>query len=359
MDTPLSIIAELEDAVGGASPEKCAETLRRTTDLFLREAERLTDVQIAVFDGVLLQLIKTIETKAKAELSRRLASHVKAPVELVRHLAYDDEITVAEPVLSQSPQLSDDDLIAVANLKSQQHLLAIANRGTLNEPLTDILVSRGNRNVKYRLAGNDRARFSNAGFTELIDSASTDDSLTLKICQRIDLPPRLLRRLLSKATAAVRARLLAVAPIETRDLIQQLLSDIASEVYREIAPKRDFGSALATINALREKGTLNAATLLAFAGARSYEETVAALGALCSTSVEMLEPLVTTTDGLLVVCRAARLNWTSAKALLESWTLRPAMTEAAVQRAKQDFFKLSEASAQRTLSFWKACVRLA
>lgn len=359
MDASQSIIAELEDAIGGASLDKRADTLRRATDLFLREAERLTEAQIAVFDHLLVHLIKTIETKARAELSRRLASEAKAPVELLRQLAHDDEIAVAEPVLTQSPRLSNDALIEIASCKSQQHLSAISSRRTLDEPVTDVLASRGDRNVKYRLAGNAGARFSDAGFTALVDSAGTDDSLTVKIGQRIDLPPRLLHRLLSKATAAVRARLLAVAPAETRDVIQQLLSDIAGEMYREIAPARDFGSALTTINTLREQGALNEATLLAFANARSYEDTVAALGALCSTSVEVLEPLITSTEGLLVVCRAARLNWETAKALLESWMLRPAMTKADVLRAKQDFFKLSESSAQRTLGFWKARVRVA
>lgn len=354
-----SIIAELEDAISGTSPEKRADTLRRATDLFLSQADRLTEAQIAIFDHLLVHLIKTIETKAKTELSRRLAPVANAPIELVRQLARDDEIAVAEPVLSQSSRLTNDDLIEVANCKSQQHLLAISERRALDEPVTDMLMRRGDRPVKYKLTGNPGAQFSEAGFSTLVDSASNDESLTVKIGQRIDLPPRLLRRLLFKATAAVRARLLTVAPAETRHVIQQLLSDIAGEVYQEIARSRDFGQAVAMISVLQQRGALNERSLLAFAKARSYEETVAALGALCSTSVEFVEPLITSTDGLLVVCRAARLNWATAKALLEGWILRPALTEAELLRAKQDFFKLSEASAQRTLGYWKARVAVA
>jgi uncharacterized protein (DUF2336 family) len=353
MDTSQSIIAELEDAIRDGSPDKRAETLRRATDLFLSEAARLTESQISVFDDVLTHLIKKIETKAKAELSLCLAPLDKAPIELIRQLARDDEIAVAEPVLAQSPRLTNNDLIEVAKNKSQQHLLAITGRSELEEPVTDVLVSRGNRDVKYKLAGNAGARFSETGFTSLVNSAENDESLTERIGLRIDLPPRLLRPLLLKATAAVRARLVAVAPAETRDVIQQMVSEISKEVYLEIAPARDFSQALETINSMQKQGSLNEATLLAFANARSYEETVAALGALCSTSVEFIEPLITSTDGLLVVCKAARLNWLTAKALLQDWILRRAITESAETIAEKDYFKLSEASAQRTLGFWK------
>jgi len=354
MSIPQSIIAELEDAIGKGPPEKRVETLRRATDLFLREAERLTEAQITVFDNVLMHLIKEIESKAKAELSRRLAAVDKAPIEVIRYLARDDDITVAEPVLARSKRLTNDDLVAVAKDQSQQHLLAITRRSSLEEPVTDVLTSRGNREVKYLLAGNAGARFSESGLARLVDGARNDDGLTEKIGLRIDLPPRLLRQLLSKATAAVRARLLAAAPAETRATIQQVLSQISNEVYREIATPRDFSRALETINCMQRQGTLNEATLLAFANARSYEETVAALGVLCSTSVEFLEPLITSTEGLLVTCKAARLSWLAVKGLLEGWILRQTITVSELSRAQDDYSKLSEASAQRTLGFWKA-----
>lgn len=354
MSTTQSIIAELEDAIGNGPPEKRVETLKRAADLFLREAERLTESQIAIFDNVLLHLIKKIEAKAKAELSRRLAAVDKAPIEVIRHLAQDDDITVAEPVLAESTRLTNDDLIAVAKSKSQQHLLAITKRSRLEESVTDVLTSRGNREVKYGLAGNNGAQFSESGFASLVNSAENDDDLTERIGLRVDLPPRLLRRLLSKATAAVRARLLAAAPAETRDTIQQVLLQISNEIYREIAPARDFSEALEIINSMQKQGTLNEATLLAFANAHSYEETVAALGALCSTSVELLEPLITSTEGLLVACKAAKLSWAAVKGLLEGWILRQTVTVSELSRAKDDYYKLSEASAQRTLGFWKA-----
>ena len=56
------LISELEDAVRRGSQEKRAETLKRVTDLFLGGHERLTELQIQVFDDVLGLLIARMES---------------------------------------------------------------------------------------------------------------------------------------------------------------------------------------------------------------------------------------------------------------------------------------------------------
>src|SRR5258708_25061505 len=100
-----SIIAELEDAVRGGSSAKRVETLRQVTDLFLHDGGRLNDDQVKVFDDVLCLLIARVESKARAELGHRLAPVDYAPLEVIQHLARDEEITVAGSVLAQSSRL--------------------------------------------------------------------------------------------------------------------------------------------------------------------------------------------------------------------------------------------------------------
>jgi hypothetical protein len=99
MDISPSLIAELEDSIRSGSKDKRVDSLRRITDLFVADADRLNDQQIDVFDDVLGHLIKRIEGKALAELSRRLGPINNAPIEVVRRLARDDNIAVAEPIL--------------------------------------------------------------------------------------------------------------------------------------------------------------------------------------------------------------------------------------------------------------------
>ena len=68
-----SIIAELEDAVRDGTSAKRVQTLRRVTDLFLNDGDRLNDEQVKVFDDVLCHLVARVETRVKAELGARLA----------------------------------------------------------------------------------------------------------------------------------------------------------------------------------------------------------------------------------------------------------------------------------------------
>src|SRR5229473_149799 len=100
-----SLIVEIEMAVKDDQLENRTKTLRRITDLFLNDADRLTDDQIKVFDDVLCLLIRRIEGKALAELSRRLAPVDNSPIEVIRRLARDEDIDVAGPVLEQSRRL--------------------------------------------------------------------------------------------------------------------------------------------------------------------------------------------------------------------------------------------------------------
>jgi uncharacterized protein (DUF2336 family) len=353
-----SVLGELEDAIKSGSQEQRVQTLRRITDLFLSGADRFNDPQIELFDDVLCHLIKTIETKAMAELSSRLAPVDNAPIEVIRQLARDEEIAVAGPVLTQSARLTTSDLLEIAGTKGNDHLLAISGRSELDETLTDVLLDRGAGDVRHMLAGNGGARFSEAGFTTLVNAAEADDSLAEKICSRLDLPVRLLRDLLLKATEAVRGRLFAVAPLEAKAEIEQVLTRISSEVGQEAAAPRDFKLAIQTVASMQERGTLNEATLAAFATERKYEEVVAALSALCSVSVDMIAPLMKSIryDGLLVACKAAELRWATVAAILQGRAVRHSVTEAELSGAKGEYLRLSQSSAQRTFRFWKVRV---
>src|SRR5271156_5969993 len=102
MEAGHSLISELEDAIQSGSKDKRVDSLRRITDLFVADADRLNDQQIEVFDDVLSHLIKRIEGRALAELSGRLAPISNAPIDVVSRLARDDDIAVAEPILKQS-----------------------------------------------------------------------------------------------------------------------------------------------------------------------------------------------------------------------------------------------------------------
>ena len=69
----LAIVDEVEAAINTGSAEKRLETIHRVTDLFLSSAVKLNSEQIELFDNVLERLIKTIELRAIADISARIA----------------------------------------------------------------------------------------------------------------------------------------------------------------------------------------------------------------------------------------------------------------------------------------------
>jgi uncharacterized protein (DUF2336 family) len=349
-----SLIAELEEAVHSHSAEKRLETLRRVTDLFLHDADRLNDQQIGVFDDVLVTLIERIETKALAELSSRLAPVSTAPIEVIRRLARNDEIKVAGPVLAQSPRLTARDLIEVAETKGQSHLLAISGRTELEESVTDVLLSRGNREVATRLVTNSGARFSETGFEKLVEAGETDASFAEKVGLRLDLPPQLMCELLVRATESVRSRLLAKASAENRDEIRRVLGTISSQVSQEAIAPRDFGQASELVQSMQKTGQLNEAALLQFANEGKYEEMVAALSLLCAASIEIIKPIMKNTrpDGLLIPCKAADLKWPTVCAILKNRFAHHSISDEDLATCKSQFFTLTKATAQRALRFW-------
>src|SRR5687768_3640359 len=102
MTVPASLISELEEVIQRGTAERRAQTLSRIARLFLPGASQFNEDHVRLFDGVLTRLIDEIETKVRAELSQSLAPVGNAPVEVIRRLAKDDDITVAGPVLEQS-----------------------------------------------------------------------------------------------------------------------------------------------------------------------------------------------------------------------------------------------------------------
>jgi uncharacterized protein (DUF2336 family) len=335
--------------------------MRRVTDLFLSGADRFSEDQVILFENVLGHLVERIERRARAELSTRLALVDNAPIRVIRRLAQDDEIAVAEPVLGQSSRLSDGDLIEIARTKSQGHLLAISARPKINAAVTDVLLDRGNREVIHKLANNAGASFSEPGFTTLVLKAEADEQLTEAIGLRLDVPSHLFQKLLTQATKTVRTRLLALAPPETQREIRRVLSTVSKEIGWEATAPRDFAQAQERVQAMRERGELNEATLGELARLHRYEDLVVALSLLCAAPIDVIDPLMGSprNDGILVPCRAARLSWQTVDAILEHRGMHQALTAYDRDKLQADYARLSQATAQRLLGFWQAQSSLA
>src|SRR6266852_3825493 len=363
-DAALSIVDEVEAAINIGSAEKRLETIKRVTDLFLSSAGSFNNGQIELFDDVLERLIKTIELRAiadvsariaLAEMSMQLAPLAQAPPSVVRRLARHDEIAIAGPVLTESARLSTEDLVELAETRSEPHLLAISGRWWLQEVVTDALLARRYPTVSRRIINNPGARVSAAGFAVVVAQAESDPELAVETGIRVDLPSGLRRQLLSNATEVVRSRLLSRAPPHVFEEIRSAIVAVSAGVDREMSRIRDFTTAKRFVALLNDNGELNDATLFGFAKQRNYEETVAALAAISQSTIEVIRPLMQSLrgDGVLIPCKVAGLDWETVHAVLESRFATGSMGPHELAEAKGQFARLTTENARRLLRFWQ------
>jgi uncharacterized protein (DUF2336 family) len=355
MSAPVSHIPELEEVLHRGSPQRRADTLRRITAFFLDGASRFNEDHVRLFDEVLGRLIIEIETRARMELSHRLAPLGNAPPEVVRRLARDDDIAVAGPILAQSPRIAEADLVDIARTKSQAHLLAISGRIGIGEPVTEVLVRRGDHEVARKVAGNCDAKLSEDSFSQLVERAEQDGVLAEKVGRRTDIPPRLFRDLLLRATEVVQQRLFASANPEVRAEIKRVLAKVSHEVGASRGP-RDYSAAQRHIEALYREGKLDEAALVDFAQQRQFENVVAALACLCAVPIEVVDRLMTgdRPDPVLILGKSAGWGWPTVKAIITAWPGGQGTSSQGLDAAYANFDRLSATTSQRVMRFWQA-----
>jgi len=353
MSTPLNLINELEEALSKGSAERRSKTLNRVTDLFVFGSGHFSDDHVAVFDVVFARLMSDIEASARAALAGRLAAVPNAPPTAIRTLAFDDAIDVAGPVLTRSERLDNATLVENASTKSQQHLLAIAQRKTLAETVTDVLVERGNRDVALSTVRNEGAKFSEVGYMRLVNRSEGDDEFAQFVGARSEIPRHHFLKLLTKASQAVRTKLAAIHP-EHQHEIQHVVAEAASGIQAQAAAQsRDYLAARTMVESLRTAGRLGEADVETFARAGKFEETTVALATLCSLPIDSVERAMVQErpETILIIAKAAGFSWLTAKAVLLLRAGKRGMSPQSLEQCMADFARLKRETARQVLAY--------
>ena len=105
---------------------------------------------------------------------------------------------------------------------------------------------------------------------------------------------------------------------------------------------------------LSRTGGLNDRSVNRFAVEREYVDVAVALAFLSGTPVEVIVPVIESPDieGLMVACKAARLNWTTTTMIIRNRPRCPAVTKRELEQAEAAFDALSLSVAQRTIRLW-------
>ena len=346
------LIAELDVAMRNGSPDRRGRILQCVVDLFVAGADRLQPSQIRIFDEVLVALIERVDVRALPQLSACLADLATAPEEAVSRLAHHENAAIAGPVLLKSPALTDSRLLELASHRSQQHLVAIARRPTLSEALTDAMLKHAGKDAGRTLARNPGARFSGSGYARLLATAERDDVVAEALGLRPDFPADMLRQLLSRATSTVRTRLLKAASPQLRQRIQATIDAISAEAAPPPSDQVSNAEALAMVDGLNRIGKLGDSSVNGFAIRGERVNVVAALSVLSGAAIDVVEQLMSQDGGtgLIIACRASRLNWQTTLAILNSRGLPP-LPKDQVEAGKALFETLYVSAAQYTMRF--------
>ena len=351
-----SLIDEIQDTTVSGLTKKRLRALTRITDLFVAGSARYSDRQIELFDEVFKSLVAVIELKTRVKLARHIATSPNAPATLVRALAFDDAIAVAVPVLSQSAALSESDLVANASTQSQGHLHAIAQRRTISEVITKILIERGEAVVVHTVAKNAGARISDDSFRELVVRAGDDARLALHVGTRRDIPRHHFLKLLEKASVSVRRKIAAANP-QFADAVQDAVTEVIDDINLEVRSKSgDHAKAQRKLRRLKYWKELGEANVHAAARAQNFEQAVIALSILARCPIEMAERAVLNENpGVVqVLAKAAGCSWATVRSLLVMTAADRRMSKADLAQARENFERLEARTAKRVLEFYEA-----
>jgi hypothetical protein len=349
-----SFLQELDEAVSRGTPESRMRALWHTTDLMI--AGRYSDDEIWTFGAVVGRLADEIEVAARAQLAKRLARFDRAPVNIIHKLAFDDEIEVAGPVLRESERLEPYALVANACTKSQTHMLAISERASIEETVTDVLVTRGNQEVVNSVAKNDGARFSEFGFLHMIKRAENDSILAENLGLRKDIPRQIFQQLIAKASDDVRKRLENERP-EMAEQIQSSVTDVAGELQSKFGPvSRSYFVAKRVVTTQFRQGNLNENSISGYARQHRQDEVTIGLSLLCSLPGDVIERalLDRNREMLLILAKALDFSWATTMALLFLGAKDHRITALDLNNLEGEFGRLNLETSRSVLKFYQS-----
>ena len=348
-----SFLRELDDAVQRGSAESRLRALWHATDLLI--TGRFTEDEIWVFGEAIGRLAEEIELAARVQLARRLARADNAPFSIVRKLAFDDSIDVAGPILRHSERLDVRSLVANARTKSQSHLLAISRRKSVGEPVTDVLVTRGNRAVVNSVATNSGARLSEFGCLKLIKRSETDSILAENLGLRTDIPRHLFQQLIAKASDDVRKKLEQEHPAMAAQ-VQALVTDVTGAMQSKFGPaSKSYFAAKKAVAIQRQYGNLNESRILEYARLRKFEETTVGLSMLCALPVYVVERVLVDKgrEVILILAKALGFCWETTMSLLFLAAPDYRIAAQELARLEREFADLNSETSKSVLKFYQ------
>ena len=334
------------------------QLLREVTDLFMESPDTLNEREIAYFGEIMGGMINQVETMVRQHLSETISNVSNAPHDLILSLA-NDEIEVAVPVLQNSEVLRDDDLVEIVEKHSQEHLNAIAQRATVGETVTDVLVKKGDDTILGTLAGNNGAQFSRNGMETIVERAKDKDDLNLTLVTRKDVHADLAQDIFWRVSDAMREKILDANEGLDESQVDELLLE-AEKWFAEQKGKVPLNEAEKFIARKDKMHELDAGLLLNLIRQDKTPEFIAGLGRLANINTDIVRQAVfdPESEKLAIICKAAEIDFDVFGEYIYCINLNAETEEKDMDALLGVYQRIDTKMAQRTLRFLRTRLNL-
>lgn len=135
-----------------------------------------SDQILTLLDDILMALVMQAAPATRARLSARLAAKDWVPVALVVGLS-QDELPIAQPIIAESPLLTNDDLLEILSGTTLDHHIAVAMRPDVSPALINAILNQNEPLVLTALATNAAVDLSRSNLFCLVQASRRFASL--------------------------------------------------------------------------------------------------------------------------------------------------------------------------------------
>ena len=349
MTAQLGFFKEIDGTITGASLHRRSEMLRKITDLFVAGSSDFAGQDISN-----ILTMSSFHSSPKSNSPRGNCSrNVLRGFKMRRRRSFalwrfDDTLNVAGPVPTQIRRSSTTRPLSKLQGQKVRVICSPSRSAHPDEPVTDVLVERGDREVLISVVDNFGASISDSGFSTLVHRSEGDDMLADLVGSRPEIPAPLLGALVAKASLAVRAKLEAAHP-EAKAEIRRAVAEAADRVEAQIAsPVFDYTAATAAIESLKQSGKLDESALASFAKSGAYAEVTAALAIMCDVPVQFVERAMgrDQSENLVVLAKAIGLSSSTLNEILLLRAKKGFLAQGEIAQRLARFNRLQSGTAQ-------------
>ncbi len=322
--------ATIRQALQGPTAEMRANAVQKIgRDI---RAAKLSEAERAFATKLMDRICEDVSDLVRRALSVTLQNSQNLP----RHIALvliEDIDSIAVPILSSSPILTDHDLVKVLKSGAADKIRAIAQRKTISLHVSHAIVSFGDSAATARLAANDGALISPETAEMIADIHADDDLIRDAALSRHDMPPSVVAKLIEFSASKIDANL------KTYPGVSDSRAARISNDTRERAQSYVIGPAWPD-NRLREyaraldkSGKLTPRLILRSAGRGDIRFAIMGLSLLAGQTLAKTQLMVLGSSGLGLKALALRARFTGAQIELLTACVKTYLSVEAENRA--------------------------